>query len=98
LVRADWNGLLLARSTRTLRLDGVVYFPAADVRRHYLRESGAVTLCPIDGQADRLDVVAYGSTLADAAWSWRWASASRPLAGYVGFAEAVSVTAQRTAC
>jgi uncharacterized protein (DUF427 family) len=93
VVQAVWAGTVLAASSRTLQMDGVVYFPPEDVRQEYLTESGTSRVSLAYGQACLLDVTVAGRTDPSAAWRWPPPSPlARHLPGHVAFGgEAVIV-------
>lgn len=68
MVRATWNGVVVAESDATVVVEGNHYFPPDAVRREHLRESDTQTTCPWKGLASYYDVVADGAVNADAAW------------------------------
>jgi uncharacterized protein (DUF427 family) len=68
MVRAVWNGVLLAESDRTTIVEGNHYFPAEDVVRDYLKPSASTTVCPWKGIAHYYSIVAGGQENRDAAW------------------------------
>ncbi|WP_309117695.1 DUF427 domain-containing protein [Saccharothrix sp.] len=39
MMRAVWNGVVLAEAPRTVRVEGNHYFPPESVRREYVAES-----------------------------------------------------------
>jgi uncharacterized protein (DUF427 family) len=68
MVRAVWNGVLLAESDRTAIVEGNHYFPQEDVVREYLKPSASTTVCPWKGTARYYSIVAGGQENQDAAW------------------------------
>jgi uncharacterized protein (DUF427 family) len=46
MVRAIWNGAVIAESDATVVVEGNHYFPPDAVRREHLRDSDAHTVCP----------------------------------------------------
>jgi uncharacterized protein (DUF427 family) len=68
MVRATWNGVLLAESDRTIRLEGNLYFPLESVRREYLVRTRAWSVCPWKGVARYYSVTADGQVNRNAAW------------------------------
>jgi uncharacterized protein (DUF427 family) len=43
--RASWRGTVIAESERCEVVEGNQYFPAAAVKREFLRDSGTHTVC-----------------------------------------------------
>ena len=68
MAKAIWKGAVLAESDRTQVVEGNHYFPAASVKREYLRDSATHTLCGWKGEASYYDVVVDGEANRDAAW------------------------------
>lgn len=68
LVRATWNGAVIAESDNTVVVEGNHYFPVADVRAQYLRPSETHTICHWKGQASYYDVAVGDGVNSDAAW------------------------------
>jgi uncharacterized protein (DUF427 family) len=92
MIRASWNGVVLAESTRTTVVEGNHYFPMADVRRDELVGSDTQTICPWKGTASYFSVVVDGETNHDAAWTYpEPKDAAREIAGHVAFWRGVEV-------
>ncbi len=68
MIRAIWNGQVLAHSDRTIVVEGNHYFPRSDVRLDLLKESPTNTFCPWKGTAGYYDVVVGEQVNARAAW------------------------------
>jgi uncharacterized protein (DUF427 family) len=86
VVQAVWEGTVLAASSRTLQLNGVVYFPPEDVCLEYLTESATSRVSLSFGQARHFDVTVAGRTDPSAAWHWPPPSPlARHLPGHVAF-------------
>lgn len=69
-VQAIWNGAVIARSDRTVVVEGNHYFPAGDVQSRYLESSSHHTVCPWKGTASYYDVVVDGERNSNAAWCY----------------------------
>ena len=67
-VEAIWNNVTIARSEKTIELEGNHYFPLDDVDRSYLQESNFTTVCPWKGTAQYFNVKVDDELNADAAW------------------------------
>ena len=67
-VTATFNGTEIARSDRTVVVEGNHYFPLDDVSEGILEPSETHTVCPWKGEASYYDVVVEGERDADAAW------------------------------
>ncbi len=68
MIRASWQGTLIAESDRCVVVEGNQYFPAAAVKREFLRASDTHTVCEWKGTASYHDVVVDGQINKDAAW------------------------------
>lgn len=90
--RAIWNGTVIAESDRCIVVEGNQYFPAATVKREFLRDSATHTVCSWKGTASYYDVVVNGETNKDAAWYY---PDTKPEAnnvkGYIAFWKGVKV-------
>lgn len=95
MMRAVWNGAVIAESPHTVRLEGNHYFPVDSVRHDYLIDSPTRTLCPWKGLASYYTLNVDGDINPDAAWYYRRPS---PLAGkikdHVAFWHGVQVEGQ----
>ena len=68
MVKAVWNGAVIAESDSTVKVEGNHYFPAASVRAEYLEDSLHRTVCAWKGEASYYSVVVDGQRNPDAAW------------------------------
>ncbi|HSU47577.1 MAG TPA: DUF427 domain-containing protein [Arthrobacter sp.] len=68
MVRAIWNGKVIAESTDTVVVEGNHYFPREAVKAAYLRDSGKSTFCPWKGQASYHTLEVDGQVNDAAAW------------------------------
>ncbi|GGL35422.1 hypothetical protein GCM10010095_21010 [Streptomyces anthocyanicus] len=68
MMRAVWNGAVLAEAERTVVAEGNHYFPPGSLHREYLTESRARSLCPWKGIARYYTVTVNGQVNANAAW------------------------------
>lgn len=68
MVKASWNGTVIAESDATVVVDGNHYFPRKDVREEYLVASGTHTTCGWKGVASYHSLNVDGATNPDAAW------------------------------
>lgn len=67
-VQAIWNGVVIAESDSTVKVEGNHYFPPDAVKKEYLKPSGHHTSCPWKGTASYYDVVVDGERNSGAAW------------------------------
>lgn len=67
MVKATWNGEVIAESNDTVLLEGNHYFPR-DAVKVELKPSTTTTVCPWKGTASYHTIVAGGKENQDAAW------------------------------
>ena len=77
MVRAHWNGAVIAESDDTVIIEGNHYFPAESVDEQYLVPSTTTTVCPWKGQASYYSVNVDGQLNRDAAWFYPSPSSRR---------------------
>jgi uncharacterized protein (DUF427 family) len=68
MMKAIWNGAVLAESDQTIVVEGNHYFPPDAIRSEYFKNSGTHTTCPWKGVASYHNIVVDGKTNPDAAW------------------------------
>ncbi len=68
MVKAVWNGEVVADSDDTVVVEGNHYFPRPAVRSELLRESQTTSRCPWKGQARYYSLEVGGQVNSDAAW------------------------------
>ena len=68
MVKAVWNGAVIAESDDTVVIEGNHYFPADTVDSAALRSSDTHTFCPWKGTASYYTVAVNGAENPDAAW------------------------------
>lgn len=68
MVKALWNGQVIADSDDTVVVEGNHYFPAESVNRAFLRDSHTTSFCPWKGKASYQDIVVDGAENRDAVW------------------------------
>lgn len=68
MIRARWNGEIIAESDNTVIIEGNHYFPIDSVRRDVLQSSVTTTECPWKGSASYFNLVVSGKENRDAAW------------------------------
>lgn len=96
MVRAVWNGVVIAESDDVTVVDGYTYFPASAVDHRYLRASETRSRCYWKGVASYYDVAVEGQVNRDAAWHYPNPSAeAAPLVrGRIGFWRGVRIEAE----
>jgi uncharacterized protein (DUF427 family) len=68
MIRASWNGEVIAESDDTVIVEGNHYFPASSVKAGVLEPSSHTTTCSWKGQASYHSIVVDGKRNVDAAW------------------------------
>jgi uncharacterized protein (DUF427 family) len=92
MVRAIWNGAVLAESDKFETVEGNIYFPPESLKREYFRESDTHTVCGWKGTASYFNVEAGGKVNNDAAWYYPEPKpAASNIKGYVAFWRGVHV-------
>lgn len=70
MIRATWNGAVIAESQRTTIVEGNHYFAPEDVNADFLVKSDKHTLCAWKGTASYYSVEVNGQINTDAAWTY----------------------------
>ncbi len=92
MIKAIWNGAVIAESERTEIVEGNHYFPPEALRSEFFRPSDTQTVCPWKGVAHYYTVVVDGKTNADAAWYYPDPKpAARNIAGRIAFWKGIQV-------
>ncbi len=68
MVKAIWNGKVIAESEQTEIVEGNHYFPFDSLRKEYFQSSSTKSMCPWKGVAHYYTLVVDGLGNADAAW------------------------------
>jgi uncharacterized protein (DUF427 family) len=68
MVKAIWNGQVIAESDDTVVVEGNHYFPAQSVNAVYLTDSAAHTTCHWKGTASYYSLSVDGQVNTDGAW------------------------------
>lgn len=68
MIKAIWNGKVLAQSDNTVMVDRKHYFPVEDVKKEFLEESDTHTVCSWKGEASYYTLNVDGKKNKDAAW------------------------------
>jgi uncharacterized protein (DUF427 family) len=94
VMKATWNGTLIAESNDTVIVDGNHYFPLESVNPEVLQASSHHTTCPWKGVASYYSLEVGGQTNADAAWYYPDPKdAAKNIQGRVAFWKGVQVSA-----
>src|SRR5215813_1028469 len=93
MVRAVWNGAVLAESDKTIVVEGNHYFPPEAVNRDYLQSSDHHSTCYWKGIASYYNINVNGQMNRNAAWYYPTPSEeASTIAGYIAFWKGVQVT------
>lgn len=68
MIRAIWNGVVVAETPRAKRVEGNHYFPPESLKRQYFIDSPTRSLCPWKGIARYYTLQVDGEVNPDAAW------------------------------
>lgn len=94
MVRATWNGQVIAESDDTVVVEGNHYFPRDAVRDDVLVASDTTSVCPWKGTASYYSLVVDGQQNTDAAWYYPTPKdAAAEITGRVAFWKGVQVSA-----
>jgi len=94
LVRAIWNGTVLAESADTVVVEGNHYFPPDSLQAGLFSRSWVKTLCPWKGIASYYSVTVDGRRFSNAAWYYRHPTPlARRVKGRVAFGPGIQVEA-----
>ena len=92
MVKAIWNGKVIAESGDTIVIESNYYFPPESLNRELLKESSHTTVCGWKGTASYFDVVVDGKTNPQAAWYYPDPKeAVKQLQHYVAFWKGVKI-------
>lgn len=92
MLRAVWNGTVIAEAARTVRLEGNHYFSSESLRREYVTDSATTSVCPWKGTARYYDIVVDGQVNPAAIWYYPTPSRlARKITGHVAFGNGVRV-------
>ncbi len=95
MVRAIWNGTVIAEADTYETVDGNVYFPPSAVKREYLSASDKTTSCHWKGIAHYYTVAVDGVENRDSAWYYPDPKpAAARIAGHIAFWRGVEVEAR----
>ena len=92
MVKAIWNGAVLAESDQTIMVEGNHYFPPASIHQEYFVESDSHTICSWKGVASYYDIQVDGKTNNNAAWYYLAPQpAAEKITGHIAFWHGVQV-------
>jgi uncharacterized protein (DUF427 family) len=93
LMKAIWNGQVIAESDDTVLVEGNHYFPESAVKKEFLVSSNHRTSCPWKGQARYWSLLVNGELNPEAAWYYAEPSeAAAQIKDRIAFWKGVKVT------
>lgn len=92
MVKAEWNGVVIADSDDTVVVEGNHYFPRDAVKSEYLVASNTQTVCPWKGTAHYHHLNVGGAENRDAVWHYpATKDAAKHVEGRMAFWKGVKV-------
>lgn len=92
MVKAIWNGTVVAQSDDTVVVEGNHYFPADAIRADLFKPSKTTSVCGWKGLANYHSLVVDGKENTDAAWYYADPkSAAANIKGRIAFWKGVEV-------
>jgi uncharacterized protein (DUF427 family) len=92
MVKAMWNGKVIAESDKTEVVEANHYFPPNSVNMEFLKKNGEQYTCTWKGTCDYYDVTVGGETNEGAAFVYPTPSeAAKKIAGYFAFWKGVEI-------
>jgi len=93
MMKALWQGQVVAESTDTVIVEGNHYFPKESLNPAFFKDSNKTTVCSWKGTAHYYSLVVNGQTNADAVWYYpEPKTAAREITNRVAFWRGVQVT------
>ena len=92
MIKAIWNGTVVAESEETIVLDGTHYFPITAIHKQFFLNSNTHTTCSMKGVASYYHLEVEGKKNTDSAFYYPTPKDSaKKIAGYVAFWKGVKV-------
>lgn len=92
MVKASWNGTVVAESDDTVVVEGVHYFPRETLKSEFFVDSSRRSVCHWKGTASYFDLSVGGEVNAGAAWYYPSPSeAASQIKDHVAFWKGVEV-------
>lgn len=93
MMQAIWNGTVLAKSDRTIVVEGNHYFPPESINQEYFKLSDKTSFCGWKGQANYYTISVAGQENKDAAWYYPDAKEkAKNIEGYIAFWRGVKIS------
>lgn len=70
-MKAVWNNATIAESEDIVTVEGNSYFPAASLRREFVRDSDHTSVCPWKGTANYYSLEVDGKANPDSVWYYK---------------------------
>jgi len=91
-MKALWNGVVIADSNKTVKIEGNDYFPPESVRSEYFVNSDTHSTCPWKGLASYKSLNVKGSVNKDSVWFYpEPKDAAEQIRGYFAFWKGVEI-------
>ena len=71
MIKATWNGAVLAQSDETVTIEGNYYFPPESLNMEYFEETDTRSTCPWKGNASYYNIQVNGKLNENAAWFYK---------------------------
>ncbi len=68
MLKAIWNGTVIAESDDVRQVEGNHYFPPESIRKEFFTESDTTSVCPWKGTASYYHIEVDGELNKDSAW------------------------------
>lgn len=92
MVKALWNGEIIASSDECIVVEGNQYFPPESLNMKFFKENKTHSTCPWKGEASYYNLEVNGEENSDAAWYYPKASeAASSIENYVAFWKGVEI-------
>jgi len=92
MYKAIWNQKIIARSDKTIEIEGNQYFPQESVNQEYLKSSPQKTVCSWKGDCSYYDLEVDGKKNPAAAWYYaNPKEAAIRIKDYIAFWKGVTV-------
>jgi len=92
MVKAIWNGEVIAESDKCEKVENNFYFPFESVKKELLQDSATTSHCGWKGHCNYYSIAAGGKINVDAAWTYRDPlPAAKNITNYVAFWKGVQI-------
>jgi uncharacterized protein (DUF427 family) len=92
MVKATWNGVVIAESEVFEVVEGNYYFPPTTIKSEYFEETSTHTVCSWKGEANYYTLTVNGEKNKDAAWYYpNPKPKAENIKGYIAFWRGVKV-------